>query len=254
MVCGMLLFYGCTSVNFDAFDYKDTSSYKFENGGIYYWDTNPRDKVEADRTTFVPLSGNYAKDKTHVFYRNEVISNADPETFETLSWYYAKDKNHIYQYEKIVDDVDMKSFIPMKGYFGKDQRHVYCYEKIVKNLNPSTFKIYSDAYIGDDKTILWYGSNCYGEPEMLLNPDIPTFTVLGYTYAKDKQHVYYYSKVMEDADPTTFQHLDFYFDKDKDTVYHFGQKIDGADTASFQPINEMEGKDKNRTYSFTLPE
>lgn len=138
----------------------------------------------------------YTKDKEHVWYNREGILWADPQTFELLrlgnkdELIYSKDKNHVYQYWKKID-IDIKTFKVVewqtdKIRFLRDQYGIYCFENL--------------------KTGEYY--------KLQLNwIDLNTFELLNKEYSKDDKHVYFtncsyqwfYSKIVEWADPKTFQ-------------------------------------------------
>lgn len=69
-------------------------------------------RFEADLPTFKVKSKGYAKDKYHVyFYGGHIIPDADPSTFKPIgdSGYY-RDKSHIWFCDDLLEDVDMATF------------------------------------------------------------------------------------------------------------------------------------------------
>ena len=66
---------------------------------------------------------------------------------------------------------------------------------------------------------------------------------LDYHYTKDKNGAYYYSKLVEDADPETFEVISAYYAKDADRVYCASgisasvKNIDSADSKTFETID-----------------
>lgn len=81
---------------------KPLSSFSIRNGKIYPGGEEDQDPIKgADIATFkVAVKGSrknfWAKDKNHVYFSANVLSQADVKTFVLLSEQIAKDKNHVY--------------------------------------------------------------------------------------------------------------------------------------------------------------
>ncbi|OOG16878.1 hypothetical protein BWD42_18870 [Sphingobacterium sp. CZ-UAM] len=58
------------------------------------------------------IGGNsfWSGDKNHIYYNEQLLSEADPKTFEVLKRAVAKDAKHIFVGDKIFRDADVKSF------------------------------------------------------------------------------------------------------------------------------------------------
>lgn len=85
---------------------------------------------------------------------------------------------------------------------------------------------------------------------LIKDVDIDTFKVLGYCYAKDKNHIYYSSEILNDVDYSSFENIEkssYSAAKDKNNFYYGGEKID-VDYFSFEILNNSFAKDKNFVY------
>ncbi|MDR2148999.1 MAG: DKNYY domain-containing protein [Tannerella sp.] len=87
------------------------------------WLNDPR----VDESTFASLGGSqFFKDANNVYYwkwntRNLILmDNADLHTFEQVGGSYAKDKNHVYYRDEIVPDANPKDF-----YYDEETRYGY---------------------------------------------------------------------------------------------------------------------------------
>ncbi len=70
---------------------------------------------EVDAGSFELLEGSngnalWSRDKNHVYYEQQIFSEADPKTFEVLKFAVAKDAKHIFIDNKIFNGPDVKSF------------------------------------------------------------------------------------------------------------------------------------------------
>ncbi|WP_312337277.1 DKNYY domain-containing protein [Sphingobacterium sp.] len=70
---------------------------------------------EVDAGSFELLEGSngnalWSRDKNHVYYEQQIFTEADPKTFEVLKFAVAKDAKHIFIGNKIFNGPDVKSF------------------------------------------------------------------------------------------------------------------------------------------------
>lgn len=67
-------------------------------------------KVNADPETFEILNDDYGRDKTHAFYRGDIITGADGHTFRVLEKGFAADKSNVYDKGELMKGVEPASF------------------------------------------------------------------------------------------------------------------------------------------------
>ena len=60
-------------------------------------------KVDADPETFEVLDDDYGRDKTHAFYRGDIIKGADGLSFRVLEKGYAADASNVYDSGKYLE-------------------------------------------------------------------------------------------------------------------------------------------------------
>ncbi|MBI2451241.1 MAG: DKNYY domain-containing protein [Parcubacteria group bacterium] len=177
--------------------------------------------VNADAQTFQyigtcgPLEisyGNYYKDKNHIFVENESVNYIDVLSFQYLGGYgadeggrldfisYAKDKNAIYYLcGEILKDADKITFAYLQDGYAKDKNKVWYYADIISEADVSTFQSLGNRYAKDKLRVYFDGI-------ILEEADISTFINVGddghgFIYAKDKNHVYNRSQIMEGVNP-----------------------------------------------------
>ena len=98
------------------------------------------------------------------------------------------------------------------------------------------------------------------EPELatianyeIKEADIATFKIINFNYAKDKNHVYLYGKILTNRDSQTFQLVTekaYQYTKDKNHVYYNDEIIDNANPASFVLLDYSTGYSKDDKYVF----
>lgn len=138
----------------------------------------------ADPKTFVQVDNYFWKDKNNVYYLNHGLQNcivkfADPKTFEVFSideW--AKDKNSIYHKVSKSEVYNLKSFTPINENWGKDNKYYYWKTKRLDSLDYESAEIVNTYFRNEQGKISYY--------------------------IKDKNHVYFKNKIVNEANPKTF--------------------------------------------------
>jgi len=153
-------------------------------------------------------SNSYIKDKNSAFLGNRElhrkIEGSDGKTFQYLSHDYSKDKNHVYLHGRIIEGVDPNGFQVLSCYFQKNNNHVFYWlgihgdgarKFIIQNADPETFQL-----VG---------------VERIANNDFYNGSV-----AKDKNHVFIHTNIVDGADAKTFERIGHNDWKDKNFYYH----------------------------------
>jgi hypothetical protein len=102
-----------------------------------------RIQPDADPSTLVMVDGGRVfKDKDSVHYADQTINGADPATFTHIISGYYRDKNHIYWCMDPITDADLSTFEVLGDSFvAKDKSHVYRSGGRMPNLDAGTIKL-----------------------------------------------------------------------------------------------------------------
>lgn len=198
---------------------------------VYYFNARPPTKTPsvlrgADPGSIEVIDENYARDESKVFYTRRhfgpcTIEQADPKSFAVLSERYSKDSDHAFHECALVEDADAETFGVTSGFLAADSENVFRSGKLVPGADPATFSHLKHRF-----------SN--------LN------------FYTDKQHVYYFRDIVEDADPNTFEVIASYFSKDDQHAYFCSRKchkIVGADVRTFQAATVTSNWANARVYA-----
>ncbi|MBY6190626.1 DKNYY domain-containing protein [Microbulbifer agarilyticus] len=200
-------------------EYDEENPYKqyASNGKNIYF--NEEDILEgADPETFLFYLGGFAKDKKYCWNGAQRISGADPSSFHALSNTFYKDKNHVYYLMGSLKEADSSTFeacdegrkinygcnlLTPYGY-GKDANNVFYYDfqgkaKIVRKANPQNFVSLNDGVFGKDDDFVFCGAS------VLQKVEVESWEKLGGYYSKDKRNVFYYNRIIKEADRDTFE-------------------------------------------------
>ncbi|MFO0764161.1 MAG: DKNYY domain-containing protein [Candidatus Gracilibacteria bacterium] len=137
-----------------------------------------------------------------------------------------------------IDEADGKTFSYLGNSFAKDKNHVYFTGRIIKGANPDKFKFASGSfsqYVIDDKNV-WYGD------EAIPLVDIETFSYLGNSFAKDKNHVYFTGRIIKGANPDKFKFASGSFSQyviDDKNVWYGDELLQDRDPGTFGLIYDI---------------
>ena len=193
--------------------------------------------------------------------------NAIPRGAQSIGAWYYKNGNDVYfekgwgfflqlhdPYETYrIDEADGKTFSYLGDNFAKDKNHVYFASRIIKWANPDKFKFASgwfSQYVMDDKNV-WY------RDEAIPLVDAETFSVIDAPFfTKDKNHVYFASRIIKWANPDKFKFASGSFSQyvmDDKNVWYNRKIILWADPKTFELLRPTGrftaySKDKNYVY------
>jgi len=132
--------------------------------------------------TLSNLTSGYEVDNGTVYYRS----------FNNLNWKVER--------REVIDahPETIATFANAGGRYGTDNTSVYYHETQIIDADPQSFQVldWRGNFSRDANRVYWKSIRITSDPE--------NFQILSRGYSKDTEHVYYYSKIVEDADPTTF--------------------------------------------------
>ena len=170
------------------------------------------------------------------------------------------------QYKIEYENVEINNLMPISPNFLKDENAIYrlvsgpdyaSYKMLttIEEADPETFKVISksnDSYILDKNNVYFYGS-------IIEDADVNTFKLLDFGYAKDGQSIFINgdSLNLKHIDVESFELLNNYYSKDKNAVYFaLGeyiwsiQEVENANLETFEIIDgkDFYAKDNNNCY------
>ena len=176
------------------------------------------------------------------------IEGADPESMEIIGDYYTRDKQHVYFGGEQVTEADRATFCHIGGVLAKDKNNIYCFGKVFSGVDSSTFEYVGGSFSKDKNSAYMY-------TYIMRDVDLETFEYLGSSYTRDANKIYLADKVISEADYNSFEFVGSLYAKDKNNVYYAGPPyiIAEADSESFVYLGEGylgEGyaKDDNSYY------
>lgn len=211
----------------------------------------------ADPKSFQPLDDNYARDGMRAWYmatyrdsqdyftsrrlRLVPLFQADPASLRVLEQRYAADSGQVYYEGLEIRGADPATFEPLTEGFARDKTrgyHQFVYP--VPLSHGPTFEVVGKSYAKDREHVYFVSRRPDGAPhaERVLDADPATFQAFPYDYAKDASHIYFESQALK-GEPGNFQPMDFGYAKTDKIVFHRGEPMLGADAASFQILEEV---------------
>ncbi len=203
---------------------------------------------------------NYKKDDNYVYFGTDIAVGADPKTFEIIDDQFAKDKAHVYYKGGMLENSDSSTFVG--GEIPKDKFNVYlflicednqwaqCYRK-VEDADPATFKPIKYGFYKDKNNIFY-------NTKMVSEADANTFAVYdggkyGYTYGYDKNYIFvvghdHVGVIREKC--SDLNRIGGYYLKCDDKVYYEDKLLVGADSETMRPVGVTSNyaKDSKTVY------
>ena len=224
----------------------------------------------------------YSKDKSNVFYENEIIKGADPNSFTKINTKYSKDKNNVFYRDEIIKEANPNNFEILSNNYSRDNNWIfwkdykiakynnkfkildnglllingilYDIQTVVTKIDIKTFKKI-DNYLWIDKTNVYYRN--IDSNSIIINDDMSIkndlsfrwekFKKLKYSYYTDGNSIYYNSNVIS-KDIKGFKILSKNFSKDAKNIYYKGKKIKEIDINNFKIIGNDYIKDNKNVY------
>lgn len=139
-------------------------------GDIYYspmgnWFALGCTKMDADKTSFRPVSYDFGKDKDFVYYKDTILPSADPATF-VVEDSVIKDHKNVYAEKNskviIVEKADPSSFKyireqnPYSATWGKDDGHYFLYNEAV-DVDYESFRLLKNGMVADKNFVYKIG-------------------------------------------------------------------------------------------------
>ncbi len=201
-------------------------------------------RLERDDFEVMGLGG-YARSRSHVYFRGQMIAGVDARSFRFYpeNPAYGRDKDHVVMDGKVQQQIDAASFMLLTGGVGKDRNHLYWGPDLVPGVDPATVVWMGRGYWKDDKSVFFSRGKIEGA-------DPQSFRLLK-SHAIDKRRVYHHEQALVGIDASSFQEIGFGYARDRTRVYHYGRPLEGADSESFSVRIDGRGHDKSYGYEYS---
>lgn len=174
--------------------------------------------------------GNWTRERT-------LVNEADAETFETIKHEInitlGKDKNHVFKDASILEHADPSTFEQVKEYYWKDKKNVYLLQFggtdcRIKNADPKTFKVIKDYHWTHDKNSVYY------KFDQLQSVNHSKFTAIDEEWGKDDRFYYYHNLRLDSLDYNTAEIVSPYYIKDHYRVFFWNKIVKDANPKTFK--------------------
>lgn len=238
--------------------------------------------LTADWDTFCAFHGSdYARDKSHVFFRGRTIPRADAGTFVLAHRFVGKDKQRVYLLGWPAAVEDVRTFQVLGSMMrdssrlvAKDGRAVYCFKapsgkvsapitlKKVRHADPATFRILvydgdPSYYAKDRQRVYFFDVQSDEHFELVKGAHAKSFRVMGCReswgyWGKDRRRVFEKRRWLRFVDAGSFSFIGLHYAKDKRHVYRrAGWKvIKGADPRTFHSTRGRGVDAVDRRYQY----
>ena len=179
-------------------------------------------------------------------WRNDTLQGADVATFEQVKDWLGHDSERVYYQDKLVPGADVSSLEVVRKPLIRDKRDYYYRTTPMHVSDVSAFKIikwFEDDFWAQD------GQCAYYDTVRIDGVDLPSFKILEMSTAKDNNHVYYFGRVIPDADPATYEILgNSAYSRDKSHIWCGDDLLEGVDYETFTVDDMTTAHDKHGSF------
>jgi hypothetical protein len=199
----------------------------------------------ADVDSFSFYLGSFGKDHKHCYCTSIRLAGGNGATFRALNYTYATDGTSVWTMGGKIKDADAESFVvcddgvhylgsgsQVPYGFGKDKNRVYYYDfdgkpNWVRKASAASFVSLNDGHYGKDDGFVFCGA------ASLPKARVEHWRKIGGYYSKDDARVYYFNRLIRDADYDTFEVVDtggfLQMAKDKNRFYDTDRVVSEAE-------------------------
>jgi len=173
--------------------------------------------------------------------RYDTLPGADPASFKQVKPWLGHDNERVYYEHDLVPDVDVATLEAVREPLFRDKNDYFYCTKPLHVADMASFKIIKwqgNDFWARDSRYAYFNANRF-------EVDIQSFKVISYAIAKDKNHVYFFSEVIPDADPATFKPIgnSIYY-RDKSHIWCGDVLLEDADYDTFEADDLDTAHDK----------
>ena len=167
----------------------------------------------ADPATFKPVNSWLGHDSERAYFKDRLITGADVATLQPKRYPLSHDDNDYYYMHVPLHVADVQSFKTLKWFeddlWAIDSRYAYFDSTRIDGVDLSSFKVIDMAMARDNKRVYYFG-------KVLPDADPASFEQIGSSaYYRDKAHIWCGSDLLQDVDYDSFEVDDNFSAHDK---------------------------------------
>ena len=170
------------------------------------------------------------------------LPQVDPATFESVNNWLGRDAEHVYFKDRLVEGADASTVEAEKYPLFMDKSDYFYMTARMHVVDKESFKVLKRV-----EDHVWAKDSRYAFFDSLRidSVELATFRVLEAFTAVDKNHVYYFGKILPLADPETYEpRWKGIYSRDKSHIWCGDDLLEDADYATFDVDEEGRGFDK----------
>jgi len=218
---------------------------------------------EGDLSTLEILNRTCAKDAKHVWAEGRRFRKVHAPAFQALNASFGRDDECVFDsLGRVVKGLNAAAFevlddgllheddseYPTTGGYARCEGKIYHYDwsnhktMLLRDADAATFEVLKWGFARDKNKVFW------GINVAKANPQ--TFRHITCRFGEDGQHVFYYNRIVPEADPATFEFIgDQFWAKDRCRVFCHDSIVPGADPATAEVVGSFL-KDANHVFFF----
>ena len=211
-----------------------------------YW-ADKEHPFDADLASFSSINCTWAKDETHIYYKDEVVYKGGYETAEIFDELLLRVDDKIISNRGIIAGANAKEWHRLIFPFYACADRLFYQQELLDKGDPNTFEALDDNRF-KDKSNVYIFDNDFEIVDTIFDINTENIVLIDECFLKTPDTVYFQELAIQDADPDTFEVLEYGFSRDKKAVFCNQEKLPELNPLDVTILNHNFIHDNNTLY------
>ena len=211
-----------------------------------YW-ADKEHPFDADLASFSSINCTWAKDETHIYYKDEVVYKGGYETAEIFDELLLRVDDKIISNRGIIAGANAKEWHLLIFPFYACADRLFYQQELLDKGDPNTFEALDDNRF-KDKSNVYIFDNDFEIVDTIFDINTENIVLIDECFLKTPDTVYFQELAIQDADPDTFEVLEYGFSRDKKAVFCNQEKLPELNPLDVTILNHNFIHDNNTLY------
>jgi len=227
-------------------DFIDHGYEYFSCNGVVYWEDCTQELSTAI-ASFESIDYNWAKNDTHIFYRNKLVYEGDCSNVNMIDELIITANESVITNNGLIKGAVASKWELLTNGFYRSGSQLFYREEFIEMGDSDTFEKIDEWRFKDKSNVYIIDSHFYTLSTISCD-DTDEIVIVDDNFLKIKSKVYFYDEEVVGAQPDTFVALEYGFSRDKKAVFNNENKLSKLDPNNITIINPFIIHDLNNLY------
>ncbi|WP_024612821.1 DKNYY domain-containing protein [Pseudoalteromonas sp. TB64] len=227
-------------------DFIDHGYEYFSCNGVVYWEDCTQELSTAI-ASFESIDYNWAKNDTHIFYRNKLVYEGDCSNVNMIDELIITANESVITNNGLIKGAVASKWELLTNGFYRSGSQLFYREEFIEMGDSDTFEKIDEWRFKDKSNVYIIDSHFYTLSTISCD-DTDEIVIVDDNFLKIKSKVYFYDEEIVGAQPDTFVALEYGFSRDKKAVFNNENKLSKLDPNNITIINPFIIHDLNNLY------